>query len=828
MSTWLSALMDCGTARLDLHAVNEMEAKHIRDRTPQQGDAWAADYPFDGDLAAIGSFLRATEQSGEQRPFGHYQIRVRSDGLAVGGVGFKGPPAGDVVEIGYGLVPSARGHGYAAEAVGQLIQIAAEAGVTTIRADTELDNVASRRTLGRASPPQIDPTHPESADLADPIQRGHHRLARHPSRPTAQPLQIGGPRALGHLQQQLQRPGLLGGEQPRQGLPQPLHRRAAHPGHQPGQGAHPRQEHAALPQPGHRPVEQRLRPVPTRPRPVGHPPNQLVLHSGELHEPVGDADLPGMPEPGHLPHPIRLHTRGISDAQLLSEVVEDLGRRVRRIGQERAHKHQRGQLNLVTKPRVRQSFRLDPAHYGAAADPLTPTSDVAVPNVVGLRWDDARASLHRARLVAVGPDPDGPPLASLGCPMASLSTNAPHREFSCLPDRPTRYGSSVVVPAQPASANPGVPSRRLGRCAACSTSQPAPRRASGRPLLVLDEPTAALHGREVDRLFAAVKRVAAEGAGVLFISHRLDEVFALADRVVVLRDGQVIAKRRIDELDENSLITIIAGRELASLEREAAIVGGALLSACDLAGGTVQRLDLTASAGEVVGIAGLLGSGREDAADLIFGMADRVRGHVTVGNVRLRPGPRSAISASVALVPADRAAHGLLPDLTVRENLTLPRLRPFRGRSGRLVRKTERSEVARWIDRFDVRPRQPEKAIGLLSGGNQQKVMLARWLRNDPKVLLLDEPTQGVDVGVKATIYELVRDLAKQGRAVVLLSSDAKELALVCDRILVMYDGCVVAELSGDAITEAEVLTASLGLPSTLNAETVHKENHHV
>jgi len=347
-------------------------------------------------------------------------------------------------------------------------------------------------------------------------------------------------------------------------------------------------------------------------------------------------------------------------------------------------------------------------------------------------------------------------------------------------------------------------------------------------LLVLDEPTAALHGREVDRLFAAVKRVAAEGAGVLFISHRLDEVFALADRVVVLRDGQVIAKRRIDELDENSLITIIAGRELASLEREAAIVGGALLSACDLAGGTVQRLDLTASAGEVVGIAGLLGSGREDAADLIFGMADRVRGHVTVGNVRLRPGPRSAISASVALVPADRAAHGLLPDLTVRENLTLPRLRPFRGRSGRLVRKTERSEVARWIDRFDVRPRQPEKAIGLLSGGNQQKVMLARWLRNDPKVLLLDEPTQGVDVGVKATIYELVRDLAKQGRAVVLLSSDAKELALVCDRILVMYDGCVVAELSGDAITEAEVLTASLGLPSTLNAETVHKENHHV
>jgi len=148
--------MDSRTARLSLHAVDELEAQRIRDRAPQPGDAWAADYPFEGDLAAIGGFLRATEQNGEQRPFGYYQIRLQSDGLAVGGVGFKGPPDGEVIEIGYGLAPSARGHGYAAEALGSLMQIAADLGVTTIRADTDLDNVASQRTLEHAGFHQVD------------------------------------------------------------------------------------------------------------------------------------------------------------------------------------------------------------------------------------------------------------------------------------------------------------------------------------------------------------------------------------------------------------------------------------------------------------------------------------------------------------------------------------------------------------------------------------------------------------------------------------------------------------------------------------------------
>jgi ribose transport system ATP-binding protein len=338
--------------------------------------------------------------------------------------------------------------------------------------------------------------------------------------------------------------------------------------------------------------------------------------------------------------------------------------------------------------------------------------------------------------------------------------------------------------------------------------------AHSKQVLVLDEPTAALHGREVDRLFQAVRMVADGGAGVLFISHRLDEVFALANRVVVLRDGIVTANRRIGEIDEERLVALIAGREVSAVSRQAVRTGDAMLRVRGVSGGAVKHLDLTVAAGEVVGIAGLLGSGREDVADLIFGVTARASGTVEIDGTRLRANdPRSAIRAGAGLVPAERLVHGALPEMSVRENLTLPRLRPFRGLLGRMLRRAELREASRWIAELDVRPADSEKAIALLSGGNQQKIMVARWLRNDPRVLLLDEPTQGVDVGVKATILELVRDVAANGRAVVVLSCDARELAQVCDRVVVLSDGVVFADLRGDAVTEAAVLGASLGLP---------------
>lgn len=349
-------------------------------------------------------------------------------------------------------------------------------------------------------------------------------------------------------------------------------------------------------------------------------------------------------------------------------------------------------------------------------------------------------------------------------------------------------------------------------------------------VLVLDEPTAALHRREVDRLFNAVRMVAEEGAGVIFISHRLDEVFALADRVVVLRDGLVVADRDVADLDEEALVGLIAGREIAPSTRIAAVAGENLLTVSNLSGETVRQLDLTVRAGEVVGIAGLLGSGRERVADLLFGTARRDTGQVHVCDVPVAPGePRAAISAGIGLVPAERLAHGTFAEMSVRENLTLPRLWPFRRRIGRVDTGAERTETRRWIRGLDVRPADSEKQIALLSGGNQQKVMLARWLRNDPRLLLLDEPTQGVDVGVKATIYQIIRDVAAEGRGVVVASSDVKELAMVCDRVVVLNDGLVVASLTGAQVNEAAVLGASLGAqPKQQPAGTMYQENAHV
>lgn len=334
-------------------------------------------------------------------------------------------------------------------------------------------------------------------------------------------------------------------------------------------------------------------------------------------------------------------------------------------------------------------------------------------------------------------------------------------------------------------------------------------------LLVLDEPTAALHGREVGRLLEAVRMLAAEGAGVLYITHRLDEVFRLADRVLVLRDGRLVAERSVKSLTEDELIALIAGKQLEDLfaHRRTSVEtdAEAVLQVRGVAGATVGRFDLDAYAGEVVGIAGLLGSGVESVANLIFGTAHRTAGTVMVGGRALKGNrPDLARAGGLGLMPADRMSQASIALFTVRENLTIARLVARARDLWRIRVPEERTETMSWAQRLDLRPRQPELKIELLSGGNQQKVMLARWLRNDPLVLMLNEPTQGVDVGAKASIYELIREIASQQRSVIISSSDAKELTAVCDRVLVMADGEVVDEIRGTAITEAAILQASI------------------
>jgi ABC-type sugar transport system ATPase subunit len=333
-------------------------------------------------------------------------------------------------------------------------------------------------------------------------------------------------------------------------------------------------------------------------------------------------------------------------------------------------------------------------------------------------------------------------------------------------------------------------------------------------LLILDEPTAALHSDEVGRLFTAIRRVAARGAGVIYVSHRLDEVMDLADRVVVLRDGRVVADTAVAKLEHAELVRLIVGSALAESEpRPRGDSGDFALSVHSLAGGLVEGLDVDVRAGEVVGVAGILGSGREHVASLLFGAQPRRGGSVAVHGTQLPAGdPRASIRAGVAYVPGDRHSEGAVMPMRVRENLTLPDLLRLRRRFGRLDRSAERREVDEWVERVALRPAEPERPLELFSGGNQQKVVLAKWLRNDPRVLLLDEPTQGVDVGAKAAIYDLVHAAAARGAAVLMASSDTAELASVCDRVVVMRDGRAAADVCGADLSEERLVLEGLGL----------------
>ena len=336
-------------------------------------------------------------------------------------------------------------------------------------------------------------------------------------------------------------------------------------------------------------------------------------------------------------------------------------------------------------------------------------------------------------------------------------------------------------------------------------------------VLVLDEPTVALPGTEVARLFTAVRRVAAEGAGVIFISHRLDEVLDLADRIVVLRGGAIVADVPADAVDHDELVRLITGRQLADGAGGDRELGAApVLSVHHLRGASVRDLSLELSGGEIVGVGGLVGSGQESLAGLLFGAVPRIQGEVRAGEARLSPNdPRGAIQHGLGFIPGDRRGAGAVMEMYARENITLPRLAPLRRRLGRLDLKAEQADVETWVQRVQLSPPSAERPLNLFSGGNQQKVVLAKWLRTDPRVLLLDEPTQGVDVGAKASIYALIAGAARAGAAVLVTSTDMKELAALCDRVLIMRDGRVATTVTKPDLTEANLVGASLGLAQT-------------
>jgi ABC-type sugar transport system ATPase subunit len=331
-------------------------------------------------------------------------------------------------------------------------------------------------------------------------------------------------------------------------------------------------------------------------------------------------------------------------------------------------------------------------------------------------------------------------------------------------------------------------------------------------VLILDEPTAALNPAETGRLFAVLRGLRERGLGLLFVSHRLEEVLELADRVCVLRDGRGLGTWERSGLTRERLIELMVGRPLAQefpLRGAGPAADAPLALAVDgLCGGQVQGVSFSVRQGEVLGIAGLAGAGRTELARLVFG-ADRP----SAGTIRVegRPaagtGPRAAIVAGIALLTEDRKEQGLVPGLSACHNFALPNLGRWSWR-GWIRRRRETAAFARWVGALGIRLAGPGQAAGQLSGGNQQKLLLARWLESDARVLIFDEPTRGVDVGAKAEIHRLIRELAARGKAIVMISSELPEILALSDRVLVMRAGRVAGELAAGAGLGQEAVMA--------------------
>ncbi len=338
-------------------------------------------------------------------------------------------------------------------------------------------------------------------------------------------------------------------------------------------------------------------------------------------------------------------------------------------------------------------------------------------------------------------------------------------------------------------------------------------------VLVLDEPTSSLGSAEVKLLFANIRRLKAQGMSFIYISHHLSEVFEIADRVTVLRDGRRVGTWDVAGVTEDDLVRGMVGRELSDVygTRTSPIGDELLRLEAFTQPGVFADVSFVVREGEVLGVSGLAGAGRTELARAIFGIERPSSGDIYVEGKRVRVDcPADAIANGIAYLSEDRKDDGLFLDMTIRENCAAPSLGRFTGRSGLIDEDAMSDFAAEYRDRFHIATPSVNQQVGLLSGGNQQKVLLAMWVGTHPRVLIADEPTRGVDVGARSEIYHLLRELAARGVAIILISSDLPEVMGLSDRILVMRDGRLVGEFERRTATEESIIACASGLASAI------------
>jgi rhamnose transport system ATP-binding protein len=331
-------------------------------------------------------------------------------------------------------------------------------------------------------------------------------------------------------------------------------------------------------------------------------------------------------------------------------------------------------------------------------------------------------------------------------------------------------------------------------------------------ILIMDEPTASLSLHEVERLFSIVRPLRDRGLAVLFVSHRLEEVFQLCERATVLRDGKHVVTAPTSQLSTADLIRHMVGRDVTLFPPAATAPGGVLLEVRDLTRqGVFRDISFNVRAGEIVGFAGLVGAGRTEVARVLFGIDRAESGEIRLQGRHVRfESPAEALDAGLAYVPEDRHQQGLVLDFPIASNISLPIL-PRLFPQWFVDRRAERSLAERYAAQFRVRMTDVEQLVSALSGGNQQKVVIAKWLATEPRVLILDEPTRGIDIGAKVEVHRIIGELAASGLGIMLISSDLPEVLAMSDRILVMHEGRLTAELSRAEATEERVMFAATG-----------------